>query len=298
MNPRQLYRRFRAWQKAPRRDYHTDVEPCRCANCGNEYTGRFCPLCGQAAGERRTTWASVRKSFMLPWGMDSRSMLSSIWQLIWRPGYFIGDYLDGHHQASYPPVNMLFIIVLLYAVLKQMLGIGTDIDNLTEQLHDLGGSSMLYTIMLWLFSHPGWTMLAMSLIMTLPVWILFRHAPRHTRHSLPESIFIQIFMSTLMMLVTILQQTVTPWLLLLIPFYNYLTYRQLFGYTVWGTLWRTAVCMLVWLNVTLLLASIIIIFTEGFTTNLSAILVPVELLGVIAAILAVGYWIGWKTRKS
>ncbi|MCR5064692.1 MAG: DUF3667 domain-containing protein [Bacteroidales bacterium] len=38
----------------------------------------------------------------------------SIWQLIWRPGYMISDYINGRRQVSHPHASMLFIIAVFF----------------------------------------------------------------------------------------------------------------------------------------------------------------------------------------
>ena len=88
-----------------------------CNNCGIDFTGNFCPICSQKAGMGRIGWKSVRQGIMDIWGLGTRSLLYSIWQLLWRPGQVIGDYLDGKRQVSFPPVKMLFIIAVIYSVL-------------------------------------------------------------------------------------------------------------------------------------------------------------------------------------
>ncbi len=61
------------------------------------------------------TWHSVLIGVMDVWGLGTRSMTLSVWQLLYRPGYFIGDYISGKRKLSFPPVKMLFIIALIYA---------------------------------------------------------------------------------------------------------------------------------------------------------------------------------------
>ena len=78
---KKLYRRFKAWQVHPA-DYPVADVPRYCNNCGYEYTGNFCPVCG-------------------------------------RPGYFISDYINGKWQSSFPPVKMLVLVaVILFLVGK------------------------------------------------------------------------------------------------------------------------------------------------------------------------------------
>ena len=69
------------------------------------------------------------------WGLGSRSrsILYSVWQLLLRPGYFISDYISGKRQVSFPPIRMLFILAVAYAIifhwlLPEFKGLGYGLD--------------------------------------------------------------------------------------------------------------------------------------------------------------------------
>lgn len=289
MTLKERYRRFRAWQKEPRRYSNQEMEEHHCSNCDHDFTGNYCPVCGQSAGDGRITWAWVRKSIMLLWGMDSHSMPYTIWQLIFRPGYLIGEYISGHRQVSYPPVKMLFLVALFYAIIKQVLDI-KPIGQDTEY-----DDQMFIIIIDWLVQHPGWGLMAMNVLMVLPTWIFFRFAPRHTKHTVPEGIFIQMFMCTIMLLIIILERCISAWLFLLTPFYIYLTYRQLFGYGIWATTWRVLLCFVIWILSLLLLVAILSNFGGGFDpTSIKTFGIS---LVITAAILGFGYWVGKKNYR-
>lgn len=290
MSLKKQYSRFRAWQKGPRHYSGQGLEEHHCPNCDHDFTGNFCPVCGQAAGDGRITWEWVRKSIMLLWGMESRSMPYTLWQLIWRPGYLIGEYISGRRQVSYPPVKMLFIVVALYAIVKLLFGIETPGKDLGED------PSKVILIIDWLIMHPAWGMMAMSILMILPTWVLFRFAPRHTKHSLPEGIIIQLFLCTILLLVIILTRYLSAWISLLIPFYLYFTYRQLFGYGIWGTFWHTLLCLLIWVMSLLLI--IALISTFGFGFDRTSFMTTCVLLAALSVILVVGYWIGKRNYRS
>lgn len=133
MKLKKLYARFRAWQRHPFHYVNKSQGTVRCANCGMEFADNFCPRCGQRAGVGRIGWTSVRRGVMILWGMDSRSMGFSILQLLLRPGYFIGDYISGRQQISFPPVKMLFIVSMFYLLVDKLL-VGheepVDVENL------------------------------------------------------------------------------------------------------------------------------------------------------------------------
>jgi hypothetical protein len=302
MGFRQLWARFRAWQKGPVCFKIRSAGGHRCANCGNEFEGNYCPVCRQDAGDGRITWRWVYECVMTVWGMDSRSLPHTLLQLLLRPGYLIGDYISGRRQVSYTPVNMLFIVALVYVVVKQLSGIAIEpaVAEVDTQYDFINKSND------WLAAHPGWGAMFMTMILILPTRYLFRFAPRHTRHTLPEGIMIQVYMSTLM-LILLLFMWFFKYVVLLVPFYYVVAYRQLFGYSVWGTLWRTLLCVVVWVMV---FFSIVVLMTlvngdlameYNGDTVLAVFIIATFLLFSAVAITAIGYFIGrhgYKKRQA
>ena len=243
---KQQYERFKQWKDQPY-DYQCSSEQHHCNNCGNDFIGNFCPVCSQKAGMGRIGWHSVRQGVMDIWGLGTRSLIYSLWQLLWRPGHFIADYIDGKRQVSFPPVKMLFIIAVVYSMLAYwlfpvVLGINV-VDADIEQAQ----VQAVRNVTSWMKANYSWFSLIMALLAVLPTWVMFRYSPRHTAHTLPEGFFIQVFLAVLMIV----------WSILLIPFglvdsyiysfivyalyglYYIIVYKHLFGYSLWGTLWRS-----------------------------------------------------------
>ena len=226
--------------------------------------------------------------------MDSRSLPITLWQLLWRPGYLIGEFINGRRRVCQPPLNTLFAVAVIYVIIANFFGSGSDAE-ITVQ-----GAPVMEHVTNWLKNHPAWGMMTVTMVMIIPTWILFRFAPTNTRHSLPEGAFIQIFMSSLMLICTLLSN-LSPWLGLLIPFYYYITYRQLFGYKFWGTLWRLIASGIVWFSIITFIALIIIMFDndKDFDSNAPSLLIAcIFPLIIIAVILAIGYWISKKTSTT
>ena len=211
------------------------------------FNGNYCPVCSQGAGDGHITWKWVGKSILDVWGMDTRSLPNTLLQLLWRPGHLIGDYIGGRRQVCYKPVNMLFIVALVYVILMQIIGHDVGIVDVELDGGDLDGYiKMIFASYEWLVAHPGWAMMILTMIMILPTLIVFRFAPRHSHLTFPENIFIQIFMSSLMLIIAFTISVSNGITIFLIPLYYYICYRQLFGYNFWGTTWRLAVCFFVW----------------------------------------------------
>ena len=140
------------------------------------------------------------------WGLGSRSrsVLYSVWQLLFRTGYFIGDYISGKRQVSFPPVKMLFILAVAYALVFHWLlpefkglGYGLDFSEFGFSADDgRNMAKMSQPYYDWYETHFGWSMLVLSFFVIIPTWVMFRYSPRHTRHAqvqTPPVALIRIF---------------------------------------------------------------------------------------------------------
>lgn len=113
MSIKKKIERFYQWQREPLQFSYNKEEVHHCQCCGEDYSGNFCPACGQRARLGRITWQSVREGVMDVWGLGGRSLPRTLWHLFLRPGYLIGDYISGKRQVSFPPVKMLVIVALV-----------------------------------------------------------------------------------------------------------------------------------------------------------------------------------------
>jgi hypothetical protein len=182
------------------------------------------------------SWKSVRQGLMIIWGMDSRSLGFSIVQLLLRPGYLINDYISGKRLVSFPPVKMLLIVAIGMLMADAIIH-NSDIEK------EIVNKSSFDLFSNWADNNPGWAMMAVSSLFLLPTWLLYRNAPKHRKHTLPEGFFIQVFMATLFTLIGAISiLTKSLFVLIFIPIYYLVAYRQLFGYSWWGTLWRLFIC--------------------------------------------------------
>ena len=291
MSLKELYQRFRAWQVEPFR--HEDaVERHTCANCNHSYEGDYCPVCGQKNDVGRVSWKSVGQELIKIWGMESRSLLSSVLQLLGRPGYLIGDYISGRRQVCYSPVSMLFVMAVIVTIIVQLTGVKmVNVDAVETSAYPA-----LARAVVWMVDHLGWGMLIFTTFLILPTWLLFRYAPRHTRHTLPEGIYIQLFLSTLVLLFFVLARAFTGRLLWLIPVYYCIAYRQLFGYGIWGTVWRTVLTWFISYCFALMFALeiqfILGLIPHDEETINAYTLGIIGLFIILLGVLFIGYWIG------
>lgn len=256
MTLRERYNKFQQWQRQPVK-YHKSGERHTCNNCNEDFTGNYCPTCGQKATVGPVTWDSIRQGVMDLWGIGTRSLPYTLWQLFTRPGYLIGDYISGRRQTSFPPVKMLVIVALVIFVLGKLFGLQFDtIESMADFSDDK--DSIFFQFSQWLLKHYDWLTLFLFMAMVLPTYIVFRYAPHHPRHTLPQGFFIQVFNSTqflcLAFMWAVINRLVNLHLegdmvtvLLLFPLLLFYNYKQLFGYGTWGTVWRMFACWMLWI---------------------------------------------------
>ena len=111
-------RAFRMWQRRPYEVAPLSEKAHVCASCGTEFTGNYCPRCGQRAEVGRFSFKKALLLFIDVWGIGNRGMFRSIRDLMFRPGYMIRDYLSGMQSAYFPPFKMFFLLTALSLVVE------------------------------------------------------------------------------------------------------------------------------------------------------------------------------------
>lgn len=227
------YHRFRRWQQeGPHYVNHFQDTVQHCQNCGTEFADNFCPRCGQRAGVGRVGWKSVRESIAILWGLDSRSLGSTLFQLLLRPGYLVRDYISGHRQVSFPPVKMLVLVSLLAVIVESVFHVQNEVVGVHFDIPEVD------KIVQWFNDNKSWGTLVIQSFFILPTWVVFRFAPRYPRHTLPEGFFLQVFLSTQGLILGFINYLNSGAATVMTIVFLVITYRQLFGYSWWGTLWR------------------------------------------------------------
>ena len=239
---KELFLRFRAWQRDPFTFKPLNDEPQSCLNCGLEFKGDYCPRCGQKTGEVRLGWMNVWTKIIDVWDVKQRVLPRTIFHLLFRPGYMISDYLDGRRRPYYSPVMLAFIFGILDAFVESIVGTRvlpakTDIQSVS-----------LTAFQNWCEHNESWSFVIHNLSIIPATWLLYRYSPRHPRHTPPETFFILIFISSLLQLLNLLNDIFGKSFevphLLFVPFIILFCYGPVFGYGIWGTIWRFVICLL------------------------------------------------------
>ncbi|MBQ9822161.1 MAG: DUF3667 domain-containing protein [Muribaculaceae bacterium] len=319
MNFKAAYQRFRRWQQNPFAYKLNDPSSYHCSNCGTDFVGNFCPICSQREGMGPITWKSVAQSIGEVWGLHNRSLLYSLVQLFLRPGYFISDYISGKRQVSFPPVKMLAVIAVLGVIVDLLTGAihgmfqtgaGEKMSYITQvfawlNAHLYGAfpppSAYLSQILDWLNRHPDVLSLIMLSFLIIPNYFIFRFAPRNSHHTIPQGFFMQVFSTVVFLILNMLYDTTgLGWLVLLLGVVLiFMTYKQLFGYGVWGTLWRLVTAFVCAITLWSVLLNVnygihLLRMGQADVANTYFLNCPIAIL-IVVAILCLSYFISKRS---
>ena len=115
---------FRTWQQKPYEVKPLSNEQHTCSTCETQFTGNYCPRCGQSSIVGRFSFKKATLLFLDVWGLGNRGMFRSIRDLMFRPGYMIRDYLSGMQSAYFPPFKMFFLLAAFSLVVEHGLDLG------------------------------------------------------------------------------------------------------------------------------------------------------------------------------
>ena len=94
----------------------------KCLNCGTEFSGKFCPNCGQKANTKRLKLREITEDFVGSIIGGDNKFVNTIICLCYRPGHMAREYLQGHRSRYYNPIQMLMWIISIYAIFSYLIG--------------------------------------------------------------------------------------------------------------------------------------------------------------------------------
>ena len=183
----------------------------------------------------------------------------------------IGEYLDGKRIPFFPPVKMLFVLCIFFAVESSWLGQKSVTEQLTSGMNDesfkknielnkektiinFNGKKVSAKEMMnivkstveWMDQHKAIELICLHSFFMLFAWWVFRKSPTRPKATMAEHFFSQVFMSGQMMALSIIYLPIfsngkedyafypLPWWLLFALFVW--DYKYIFGFK-----WRTTI---------------------------------------------------------
>jgi hypothetical protein len=93
-----------------------------CANCDAPLAGEYCSACGQARAQPLTVRGMFRQAANTLFDLD-RGFFHTVRAMFTRPGQTCRAYVEGRRQPLTGPFKYAFIVVTIYAVTINLLGI-------------------------------------------------------------------------------------------------------------------------------------------------------------------------------
>ena len=292
------YRRLKKWQNQPHQVAPLSDEHHECATCGTRFEGNYCPRCGQSAKIGRYSFKKAFLLFLDVWGVGNRGMFRSIRDLILRPGYMIRDYLTGMQMAYFPPFKMLFLLCTLMFIVDSGMNIKgvnrikqaeddilvsakEDNDEKTyktltitkgerqkkkkELLEKMDSGELVLKGYRWVTNNSSLVNLALLLLFSMPLYLLFRHSPALPDLHFSECFVAMVYITNMLLIYSIFFGLLLPseigdsvLFLLTIPL-AIISIKQFSGYSYWHTIWRTFVAFIPFCFIALLLFALFLL---------------------------------------
>lgn len=134
--------------------------------------------------------------FMETWGLGSRNIFYTMWHLIWRPGYMISDYINGHRKRYLQPFFMFFVLTLILVQVAWALNVQlpknrdmtltafkfiyehNDSFTTNQKTVILETAHWLDKVHDWRDANRAWDLIIHSIGICLIAWLLWRKSPR------------------------------------------------------------------------------------------------------------------------
>jgi hypothetical protein len=265
-------------------------EIIKCRNCDTEFSGNFCPECGQSKKNYNRPFHFLIIDFAgNVFAFDTRVM-KTLKSIFLRPGKLAEDYINGKRERYMPPFRFyVFISFIFFLLLSTTSGgdfihienDGTTVDSIMTDSDsirsNIGGSEVkmslsdLYakreiiasTFMTWF----SWSMFILMPFYGFLLWVMFRKSYKyymgHFILAINQHAFTFIILILLMIIKLILpDRSSTPedYLLLGLPVYYFAGVKQLYKYKWWSTVKRLITAWICYSLVLFTTVIIIIIF--------------------------------------
>lgn len=90
-----------------------------CKNCGKEFSGNFCPHCGQSATIEKINLPNFIEEFSSTVFQVNRGLPFTIKELFVRPGHAIRDFIEGKRKKYFKPILLTLSYCQLYIIYCQ-----------------------------------------------------------------------------------------------------------------------------------------------------------------------------------
>lgn len=91
------------------------TEKHTCKNCGHEFTGLYCNLCGEKVLQvKDRKFKSFLGSILIAITFADNKVIKTLWLVIRKPGFLSKEYINGVRVKYIKPLQLFFILNLVY----------------------------------------------------------------------------------------------------------------------------------------------------------------------------------------
>ena len=114
-------RAFHIWQIRGGRTPALNPMPCTCRNCGDTFTGNFCPRCGQSRYTPRYVLKGIAGNVLRTIFRVDGKFAHTLLELLYRPGHMMRDFIRGRRVHYTLPLAMVFLMTAFYMLTAQLI---------------------------------------------------------------------------------------------------------------------------------------------------------------------------------
>lgn len=150
-------------------------EEAECKNCGEHFSGAFCPKCGQSASVKRINVRESTINIIAGFLAGDDIFFRTCRDLLWRPGYMIYDYLSGKRAGYFKPVHLLVRLVAIYVLIVLIFGLRVEEIKLVDGV-DVHSNALVAILPLLtkLMNNKVFSSLIQVFFSVIPFWCMFR----------------------------------------------------------------------------------------------------------------------------
>jgi hypothetical protein len=141
-----------------------------CKNCTTQFTGNYCPNCGQSAATHKINhhfiWHDIQHELL----HFDKGIIHTGKKLFTIPGHFIRDYIDGKRINEFKPISLLLLLATFQGLLTYSFHVNTiDTIGTTNEADGI----TIKEINEWVAQHFAWIILFTVPVRALTTFITF-----------------------------------------------------------------------------------------------------------------------------
>lgn len=182
-----------------------EQETTKCKNCETEFSGKYCPNCGQEAKVGRLTMLQGANDLIGIFTNFDTGFMHTCLELCYRPGYMIRDYINGHRKEYIKPIQLLFLLTTIMLIIHYLL-YGGNYANVEWDIEKTDHKQLLETIksvVEWFSSNQAMLYLVMVALLVLPNKLCFNFTEQGKKMNIAEHFFTMVYVACQIVMIRI-----------------------------------------------------------------------------------------------